>query len=168
MSLQTIDTQIGLTTVRAAVLYPQARLKTQGIGYARTGSRLKHFRREHIDDRRRFLSFGRVAVGGDDHTVELLRELTNSRLELNRLVLHHRHRQFQRLVAHKTEHDGLFADRHVFEEIVSRLVGHGADVGALDLHVHKRQVFACLLVQDVSRQVRIILCQHRNTTHSAQ
>ena len=41
LSLQTVDTQFCLTTVRAGVLYPQARLKIQHVSHARDGCCLK-------------------------------------------------------------------------------------------------------------------------------
>jgi hypothetical protein len=36
-------------------------------------------------------------------------------------------------------------------------IGHCADIRALQLNIHKRQVFSCFCIQHVTRKVRVML-----------
>ena len=157
LTLQTIDTQIRLAAVGAGVLHPQARLKIQRVRHTCYRRRLKEFGREDIDDCRRFLTLGSISVCGHYDILQQLCLLMDSGLEFHRPVFNNINRQLLCLVPYVTEDDDLATQRKVFEQIMAGFIGHCTDIRALQLNIHKRQVFSCFCIQHVTREVRVML-----------
>ena len=160
LSLETVDTKLGLTAVGACILYPQTRLKIQHIRHTSYRRRLKEFRRKDIHDSSCLLTLRSISVSGHDNTVELLRDLTNHGFEFDGLILLDTDRQFRRLIPHIGEDYSLLPERQILQKIMPRLIGNSTDIRSFYLDVDKGQMLARPLVQHVPYQmgIKILLC----------